>query len=824
MNAGSLFADLILPLPLAGLFTYSIPWELQDEVAIGKRVVVSFGSKKIYSGIVKNIHNKPPEDYEVKDIHACLDDSPIINHLQFSFWDWISDYYQSNLGDVYKAAIPAGLKLESQTKVSYRKDFTAENQLSKTEELILNVLKSSKDVNIQTLNQASGLKNVLPQIKKLLEKGAIEVEERVLSSYKEKQIKYVRLHQSINENEIGEKLNSLKRAKKQQEMLFSFLNLSKLGIAEIPEKVTAAELLLNSNTTSSILKALVDKQILEIYFESTDRLDFSDAEINPLKELNQHQAQAIKEIREGFETKNTALLHGVTSSGKTEIYIHLIQEQIKLGKQVLYLLPEIALTTQIISRLKYVFGNKVGVYHSKFNDAERVEVYNNIQQNNPDKSYQVILGVRSSIFLPFNNLGLIIIDEEHENTYKQFDPAPRYHARDAALFLAHLHKAKTLLGTATPAVETYANCKQGKYALVELMHRYQDIKMPEILLADLKEAKRKKRMKSIFTPELYDEIDTALEKNEQVILFQNRRGYAPYLECKSCGWVPHCENCSVSLTYHQYNNQLTCHYCGHSTQPPQTCKQCESTNMVDKGFGTEKIEDELRGLFPLARIARMDLDTTRSKTAYEKLIYKFENHELDILVGTQMVSKGLDFDHVSLVGILNADSMLNFPDFRAHERSYQLMAQVSGRAGRKNKQGKVIIQTHEPKHPIIQSVIRNDYVGMYQTQMSEREEFIYPPFYRLINITLKHKNNSILTQAANMLANSLRKIFGIRVFGPQAPVINRIQNYYIVNILLKIEKKSSPAKAKWILNREANNLKAIDRFKMVMVQFDVDPM
>ena len=824
MNAGFLFADLILPLPLAGLFTYSIPWELQKEVAVGKRVVVSFGSKKIYSGIVKKIHSNPPEDYEVKDIITCLDESPVVNSFQLAFWDWISDYYQSNIGDIYKAAIPAGLKLESQTKISYREDFKTEKQLSKTEELILNVLKSSKDVSIQTLNQASGLKNVLPQVKKLLEKGAIEVEERVISSYKEKQIKYVRLHSNINENEIGNVLDNLKRAKKQQEILFSFLNLSKLGIAELPEKVSVTELLLNSNTSSSILKALVDKQILEIYFESTDRLDLSNIEINPLKELNQHQAQAIKEIREGFESKNTTLLHGVTSSGKTEIYIHLIEEQIKLGKQVLYLLPEIALTTQIISRLKRVFGNRVGVYHSKFNDAERVEVYNNIQQNNPNKSYQVILGVRSSIFLPFNNLSLIIIDEEHENTYKQFDPAPRYHARDAALFLANLHKAKTLLGTATPAVETYANCKQGKYALVELTHRFQDMKMPEIQLADLKEAKRKKRMKSIFTPELYDEINATLEKKEQVILFQNRRGYAPYLECKSCGWVPHCENCSVSLTYHQFNNQLTCHYCGHSEQPPQTCKQCESTNMVDKGFGTEKIEDELRGFFPQARIARMDLDTTRSKTAYEKLIYKFENQELDILVGTQMVSKGLDFDHVSLVGILNADSMLNFPDFRAHERSYQLMAQVSGRAGRKNKQGKVIIQTHEPKHPIIQSVIRNDYLSMYQTQMSEREEFIYPPFYRLINITLKHKNNGLLTQAANTLARSLRKTFGIRVFGPQAPVINRIQNYYIVNILLKIEKKSSPAKAKWILNREANNLKAIDRFKMVMVQFDVDPM
>ncbi|MRT91551.1 primosomal protein N' [Ancylomarina sp. 16SWW S1-10-2] len=824
MNAGSLFADLILPLPLAGLFTYSIPWELQDEVAIGKRVVVSFGSKKIYSGIVKNIHKNSPKDYEVKDIIVCLDEFPIINSFQFLFWDWISEYYQSSLGDVYKAAVPAGLKLESQTKISYREDFVASKQLSKTEEIILDVLKKSKDVSIQTLNQASGLKNVLPQVKKLLEKNAIEIEERVISSYKEKQIKYVRLQKSITEDQIGEILNKLKRAKKQQELLFAYLNLSKQGIAETPEKVNSAQLLLSCNLSTSILKALVDKNILEIYYETADRLDFSDAEITPLKELNEHQDQAIKEIRESFKSKNTTLLHGVTSSGKTEIYIHLIQEQIKLGKQVLYLLPEIALTTQIISRLKRVFGNKVGVYHSKFNNAERVEVYNNIQQDNTDKSYQVILGVRSSIFLPFSNLGLIIIDEEHENTYKQFDPAPRYHARDAAIFLAHLHQAKTLLGTATPAIETYANCKQNKYALVELTHRFQDMKMPEIELANLKEAKRKKRMKSIFTPELFDGITQTLENKEQVILFQNRRGYAPFLECKSCGWVPHCENCSVSLTYHQYNNQLTCHYCGHSEQVPQSCKQCGSTDMVDKGFGTEKIEDELRAFFPQARIARMDLDTTRSKTAYEKLIYKFENQELDILVGTQMVSKGLDFDHVSLVGILNADSILNFPDFRAHERSYQLMAQVAGRAGRKNKQGKVIIQTHEPEHPIIQAVLRNDYLSMYQTQMTEREEFIYPPFYRLINITLKHKNNGLLTQAANTLARSLRKTFGIRIFGPQAPVINRIQNYFIVNILLKIEKKSSPARAKWILNREANNLKAIDRFKMVLVQFDVDPM
>lgn len=824
MNNNSNFADVILPLPLAGLFTYSIPEELKTDVAIGKRVVVPLGNKKLYTAIVRKLHNNEPSDYKVKDILSCLDSSHVINGYQLKFWDWISQYYQAVLGDVYKAAVPSGLKLESQTKISINSDFNTDSTLNKTEEQILNVLTHSKDVSISSLNQAVGLKNTLPQVKSLLEKGAVSIDEQISAGYKEKKQEFVCLNSDFQEDEMGEILNKLKRAKKQQELLYSYLNLSKHFFEETPQKVSVLELLKSIDCSRTILKSLIEKNILKIYFEKVDRLDHSEISSSELKILNQYQEKAIGEIRTHFENQNCVLLHGVTSSGKTEIYIHLIEEQIKKGKQVLYLLPEIALTTQIINRLKSVFGNKVGVYHSKFNDAERVEIYNNILENNSERSYQIILGVRSSIFLPFNNLGLIIVDEEHENTYKQFDPSPRYHARDAALYLAHLHQAKTLLGTATPAVETYFNAQKGKYGLVELFQRHQDLEMPEIIVSDIKEARRKKQMKSIFSPDLIKMMETCMENKEQVILFQNRRGYAPYLECKSCGWVPNCPNCSVSLTYHRHNNQLTCHYCGHGTHPPVNCNHCGSTDIEDRGFGTEKIEEELSAFFPDARIARMDLDTTRKKRAYEKLIYQFENHELDILVGTQMVSKGLDFDNVSLVGILNADSMMNYPDFRAYERSFQMMAQVSGRAGRKKKRGKVLIQTYAPDHPIIQSVVKNNYQEMYSSQLLERQEYIYPPYYRLINIGMKHKQQHLVNEAAEYLAKSLKKIFGVRVFGPQAPVINRIQNNYIVNILLKIEKKSSPAKAKWILNQQANFIKEIDRFKAIQINFDVDPM
>lgn len=824
MNNKPLFADVILPLPLAQLFTYTIPKELVDSVAIGKRVVVQFGVKKLYTALIRELHHTPPTIYKTKDILSVIDKDPIITPLQFKFWEWISSYYQSAIGDVYKAAIPSGMKIESKTRIRINPCFDTNTPLSSYEEQILNILSNSKEININDLNQIIKLKNTLPHVKSLLEKNAIHVEEKLNHTYQEKQINLVGLKKEFTEFQIGNILESLKRAPKQQQLLLNYLNLSKRYLEREPLDVKVTDLLKNSRASHSILKALLQKDILNIYRRNTDRLDFNNTTPQPPNALNNNQQKAYNEIIEQFNNKECTLLHGVTSSGKTEIYIHLINYYLKKGQQVLYLLPEIALTTQIIKRLQRVFGDRVGVYHSKFSDAQRVEIWGNIHQNNPEKTFQLILGVRSSIFLPFHNLGLIIIDEEHENTFKQFDPAPRYHARDAAIMLARLHNAKTLLGTATPAIETFYNAKKGKYGLVELKHRYQDIQLPEIQIANTREARRKKKMRSLFTPMLYDNIQEALQRGEQIILFQNRRGFAPRIECEDCGWVPQCKHCDVSLTYHRYNNQLVCHYCGYSTNPPLNCERCSSENLTDRGYGTEKIEEELASLFPKTRIARMDLDTTRSKKSYEKIITDFENHQLDILIGTQMVSKGLDFDNVSIVGIMNADSLLNFPDFRAHERSFQLMSQVAGRAGRKFKQGKVIIQTNDPSHPIIENIVRNDYRKMYHSQLEEREEYIYPPFYRLISITLKHRDPKILNRGALTFTRNLKKIFGIRIFGPQAPLINRIQNYHLLKILLKIEPKSSPSKAKWLLNREANNLKSQPQFKSITINFDVDPL
>ncbi len=824
MSQQATYIDVILPLPLAGLFTYAVPQQMVAEMAIGVRVIVPFGNKKIYTAIVRQIHHTAPTTYQVKTILDCLDTAAIVNSYQLQFWDWIADYYQAVLGDVYKAAIPAGMKMESQTRVSLNTSYNSDMALNATEQKIVDVLAGAKDVSVEAINKSVQLKNTLPQIKHLMEKGVVVIEDKIASGYKAKEQELVQLYRNFTEEEMSDIIQQLNRAKRQQQLIYSYLNLSKYFFEEKPQQVTVLQLLKSCDCSRSILNTLVEKQILSLYHEQVQRIDLSSRETVPLKTLNTYQQKAFDGIQQQFQQKNTVLLHGVTSSGKTEIYIHLISEQLKEGKQVLYLLPEIALTTQIINRLKSVFGNQVGVYHSKCSDAERVEIYQNILENDKAKSYQVILGVRSSIFLPFSDLGLIIVDEEHENTYKQFDPAPRYNARDAAIYLAHQHKAKTLLGTATPSMESYYAAQTGKFGLVELFQRYQNMAMPEIMIADIKEARRKKQMKSLFSPQLIAMITESLSNHEQVILFQNRRGYAPYLECRVCGYVPHCPHCSVSLTYHRNSNQLTCHYCGYSTQPPLSCNTCHSEDMEDRGFGTEKIEDELQAIFPEARIARMDLDTTRKKLAYEKMIAKFEQHQLDILVGTQMVAKGLDFDNVGLVGILNADAMLNYPDFRAYERSFQMMAQVAGRAGRKNKKGRVVIQTYTPDNPVIEWVVANDYQAMYQAQIDERKTYIYPPFYRLIHISLKHKNKATVNRAANYFAKSLRQIFGIRVFGPHEPIIARIKNQHIVNILLKLEKKGSLSKAKWLLNKQANFLKSQDQFKTVQIVFDVDPM
>lgn len=818
------FVDVILPLPLQASFTYALPPEMDGQVQIGCRVVVSFGRKKFYTGIVRNVHYLKPQEYEVKDVSAVLDEHPILVPLQFRFWEWLADYYLCTQGDVYKAALPSGLKLESETVVEYNPDFEATEPLSEREQKVLDLLAVEPEQTVTRLEKESGLKNILAVVKSLLEKDALFVKEELKRTYKPKTETRVRLTEAArNERRLHFFFDELqRRAPKQLDLLMKYIELSGcLGEREVRE-VSKAELLKRSGATPAVFSGLVDKGVFEVYQQEVGRLETVSQAVMSLNELNVHQQRAFDEIRASFRVKNVCLLHGVTSSGKTEIYIHLIDEAIRQGKQVLYLLPEIALTTQITERLKRVFGSRLGIYHSKFPDAERVEVWQKQLSHEP---YDIILGVRSSLFLPFQRLGLVIVDEEHENTYKQQDPAPRYHARNAAIILASMCGAKTLLGTATPSVESWYNATEGgKYALVELKERYKEIQLPEIIPVDIKELQRKKRMNGPFSPLLLQYVREALEQKEQVILFQNRRGFAPMIECHTCGWVPKCKNCDVSLTYHKGLNQLTCHYCGYTQPVPRQCPACEGVDLRNRGFGTEKIEDDVKAIFPEARVARMDLDTTRTRTAYERIIHNFQQGRTDILIGTQMVSKGLDFDHVSVVGILNADSMMNYPDFRAYERAFQLMAQVAGRAGRKNKRGRVVLQTKSIDHPIIPQVMRNDFEGMVAGQLAERQLFRYPPYYRLVYVYLKHRNEQLLDVMAQTMAAKLRAVFGARVLGPDKPPVARIQTLFIRKIVLKIETNAPMARARQLLVQVQQEMVAEDRFKSLIVYYDVDPM
>ena len=818
------FVDVILPLPLQASFTYALPPEMDGQVQIGCRVVVSFGRKKFYTGIVRNVHYLKPQEYEVKEVSAVLDEHPILVPLQFRFWEWLADYYLCTQGDVYKAALPSGLKLESETVVEYNPDFEAAEPLSEREQKVLDLLAVEPEQTVTRLEKESGLKNILAVVKSLLEKDALFVKEELKRTYKPKTEIRVRLTEAArNERRLHFFFDELqRRAPKQLDLLMKYIELSGcLGEREVRE-VSKAELLKRSGATPAVFSGLVDKGVFEVYQQEVGRLETVSQAVMSLNELNVHQQRAFDEIRASFRVKNVCLLHGVTSSGKTEIYIHLIDEAVRQGKQVLYLLPEIALTTQITERLKRVFGSRLGIYHSKFPDAERVEVWQKQLSHEP---YDIILGVRSSLFLPFQRLGLVIVDEEHENTYKQQDPAPRYHARNAAIVLASMCGAKTLLGTATPSVESWYNATEGgKYALVELKERYKEIQLPEIIPVDIKELQRKKRMNGPFSPLLLQYVREALEQKEQVILFQNRRGFAPMIECHTCGWVPKCKNCDVSLTYHKGLNQLTCHYCGYTQPVPRQCPACEGVDLRNRGFGTEKIEDDVKAIFPEARVARMDLDTTRTRTAYERIIHDFQQGRTDILIGTQMVSKGLDFDHVSVVGILNADSMMNYPDFRAYERAFQLMAQVAGRAGRKNKRGRVVLQTKSIDHPIIPQVMHNDFEGMVAGQLAERQLFRYPPYYRLVYVYLKHRNEQLLDVMAQTMAAKLRAVFGARVLGPDKPPVARIQTLFIRKIVLKIETNAPMARARQLLVQVQQEMVAEDRFKSLIVYYDVDPM
>lgn len=779
------------------------------------RVAVSFGKSKMYTAIVFAIHQNVPELYEAKEIHQILDEQPIVNEKQLAHWEWIASYYMCGIGEVYRAALPSAFLLESETVVYKNEAFLEESMLNDEEFLIFEALQYQSQLTVHQVVDILGKKKVLPILNELIRKNVIYIKEEIYETYKPKMVKYVRLHTTCtSETALQEVLEVLSRAQKQREAILTYFQL-----ATSKKPIKAKLLEEKSGVSAAVIKALVDKDILEFYHLQTDRITYQ-GETNELKELNEHQQKAYEEIKTTFETQSTVLLHGVTGSGKTEIYVKLIREVIATGKQVLFLLPEIALTTQIISRLQHYFGNYISVFHSKYSVNERVEVWNNVLNNKPKA--QIILGARSSIFLPFNNLGLIVVDEEHEPSYKQFEPSPRYHARDAAIVLAHQHKAKILLGSATPSVESTFNAEQKKYGFVALKRRFGNIQLPKIELIDIKEKYRKKQMTGHFSDRLLLMINEALEEKEQVILFQNRRGFSPVVECTTCGISPQCPNCDVSLTYHKFRRELRCHYCHYQRAMPNSCGACGNATLDTKGFGTEQLELELKELFPKHTIGRMDLDTTRGKYGYQKIIGAFEAREIDILVGTQMLSKGLDFENVSLVGILNADSMLNFPDFRAHERAYQLMVQVSGRAGRTKKQGNVAIQTFNPYHQILQQVSTNSYTEMYKEQLQDRWQYHYPPYYRLIKITLKHKDYTKVDLGVNWLAKALQNVFHDHVLGPSAPAISRIRNQYIKNLVIKIPPKQSLRNTKTQLQKIKTTFEAVKEFRPIRFIIDVD--
>lgn len=811
-----LYADVVLPLSLQGLYTYAIPSDLATSVKEGCRVIVQFGKKKFYTAIVFKIYMSEEKNTPIKEVVSILEDHPIITSFQMKFWEWISFYYMCSLGDVYRAALPSALKLESETHILLNSDFEGEEPFSLNESKVYLALSATKAQSIAEIQRQTGLMNVIPHIKSLVDKGAISVNENIRDAYVSKTESAVRLNKAYSEEELNQILDSLQRAKKQQSLLTEFLHLRTEA-----DLILKKQLLAQANASQSVLSELVKKNILEVYDFEVSRFNYGKADFDSAYELNLHQKKAYNEILNSFETKDVTLLHGVTSSGKTEIYIQLIKDIIGKGEQVLYLLPEIALTTQITNRLKSVFGNKLAVYHSRFNDNERAETWSRLLKN---KEVEVVLGARSAIFLPFENLGLVIVDEEHESSYKQQDPAPRYNAKNASVVLADMFGAKVLLGTATPSIETYYNALSGKYGLVELTKRHEEVELPHIEIINTKELRRKKQMKSILSPPLIDRMKEALAKDEQVILFQNRRGFASMLECKSCSWTPHCIHCDVSLTYHKGQRSMVCHYCGSSYSVPDECPDCKTPTLDTLGYGTERIEEEVLDLFPHSVVARMDLDTTRGKKSYEQIISKFEENKTDILIGTQMVSKGLDFDNVSIVGILNADNLLNYPDFRAYEKAYQLMTQVSGRAGRKNKQGMVVLQTSKPSHPVINCVKRNDYGSFYRIQLDERKMFRYPPFFRLITIIIRAKDVNVVENASQQFTEALKQSFGSRILGPGKPPVARVQSLYIRNIIIKIENSASVQKVRDSIYYHQSVVFQNPLFRSVLLHYDVDPM
>ena len=820
-----LYAEVILPLPLFGTFTYSIPTTLEGKAAVGHRVIVPFGHKKYYTGIIESITPVAPEGFEVKDISSVLDPWPVVKHPQLKLWEWIAEYYLCTAGDVYKAAVPAGLKVESETFIELNPDYEEmpDVRMTDREAIIMQSLDHNGKMTPAEISKKTGLNSIESTISSMVERRMLIIAEKLIERYRPKKETLVRLAVDRNDNEAMHKVfDAVKGAKKQEMMLITLLdNLNKRQQQQLPPEVPRQHLLEQSGLSPAILAALASKGIVEIFTREINRFNYTGTEQGELPKLSAPQSEALDRIHRMFIDKNVTLLHGVTSSGKTEIYIHLIDYILNKGSQALYLVPEIALTTQLTRRLQKVFGKRVIIYHSKFSDNERVDIWKRMLH---DPSPCVVIGARSSLFLPFSRLGLVIVDEEHESSYKQFDPAPRYNARDCAIVLASMHGAKTLLGSATPAIETYYKALNGRYGLVTLSERYEGVQLPLIEIVDLNDERRRGRISGPMSARLAMMSREAVKGGEQVILFHNRRGFAPVVVCKQCGYAPKCQNCDVSLTYHRKAGEMVCHYCGATYKLPTICPACKEPAIEVYGYGTERIEEIAESSFPGARIMRMDLDTTRNKDSYLNIINDFSLGKADILVGTQMVTKGLDFERVSLVGILNADNLINFPDFRASERAFNMLEQVAGRAGRRNKRGLVIVQTSQPAHPILSYLQAHNYEGFYEHELEERRRYGYPPFTRVINIYLKHRDEDLLIRAAAGYAETLRHLFGNRILGPDEPHIARIQSLYIRKIMLKVEIQASMSKVKAILRSVYEAQMADKSLRSLVVYYDVDPM
>ncbi|MBP7075690.1 MAG: primosomal protein N' [Bacteroidales bacterium] len=809
------YAQIIIPVALNGSFTYIVPDSLCSIAEQGSSVVVNFGKSKLYTGIISGFTEHPDSQLKLKEILSCSS-KPVTNMAQMELWNWVAQYYCCSIGEVMKAALPAGIRPDSESRYIKNDTFSDYHSLPEKQRIVLNYLSPEKPKGIQEIIRNTGIRNPIPDLNKLAERGAVQCVQFLSGVYKPLYRKFISLN-FISAEQAHSVLDSLKRAPKQAQML-AFL-IEQAGEEYGSFQAELSEVLTSTGLDAQTVIALSKKNIISFVLKETSRFQQTE-NTSLLKELSAVQLNCLKEIKAVFNENKVCLLHGVNSSGKTEIYLHLIDETVRNNHTALYLLPEIAITTQIVHRIKSVFGNIVGVYHSKYSDSERVEVWKKIQ----DGQLKVIIGVRSSVFLPLLNPGIVIVDEEHENTYKQSDNSPRYNARDIAVVMAEKCGAKVLLASATPSVESYFNAISGKYGLALLSTRYGNVEMPRIVIVDTLQARKRKSMQLHFHPLLIEEVKGALHKSEQVILFQNRRGFSPYIECNECGWVATCKNCNVSLTFHKRRQQMLCHYCGYSTGLVRNCPDCQSTSIKTMGFGTEMVESEARIFFPEARIERLDYDSVSTRAKYEKLIADFENRDIDILIGTQMISKGLDFDNVSIVGILNADNMLNFPDFRAFERSYQLMSQVSGRAGRREKRGKVIIQTSMPEHDVIKYVVEGNYDGFARHELTERNTYRYPPFYRFINLKIRHRNYSTLNSAAISLKNTLEQLLPNRVQGPHEPIVNKVQKWFIMNVIIRFEAGISVRKTKDFILSSIEAIKKHPEYKGVDISIDVDPL